>query len=156
MRAKFEAAIQDFGKRLGVGGLKLDENGSIAMQLDETEILMGYVDAAESVQFYTILGGMPEEPSPQFLQVLLAANNLGVATNGAAIGYDADDDTVTLNLRVPVDVIDGTTLERTVENFVNLAEFWKANFADLERAERNIDTATSSGPPPSAGSWLRA
>lgn len=154
MRAKFGGAVQDLGKRLGVDGLALDPNGSISVQLDETEVLMAYIERADAVQFYTVLGGMPEEPSVQFLQILLAGNNGGAGTNGAAIGYDVDDETVTLNLRVPVQAIDGGSLERILEAFVNSAEMWRANFADLERVERS--QGGDDDPAPSLGSWLRA
>lgn len=157
MRHRLETALEDLGNRLGISGLALSETGSILIRLDEAEVLVGYLDEVEAVQFYAVVGGMPDEPSPQFLQVLMAANNLGLGTGRAALGYDTEDEAVTLNMRVPASEVDGASLEKLLEDFSNMADTWRANFADLERTERAM-RAEDEDDDPGAGDapWLRA
>ncbi|MCL3883328.1 type III secretion system chaperone [Marivita sp. GX14005] len=151
MRSHLEQAIEALGARLGTE-LALDNDGRLAVALDDIEIAILYVAATDEVHFYTPLGAVPDEGAEPFLRILLAGNHMGRLTGGAAIAVDPEGDTVSLNLRAGTDGLSADLLERRLEDFANLARSWQGAMPAL--GEAASDAADADMPPRTAAAPL--
>ncbi len=143
MRSHLEKAIESLGDRLGLE-LRLDGEGRAAVALDDVEIAMIYVQPSDEVQFYSPIGRVPEHGAETFLRILLSSNYMGRLTGRCALAVDPDGDEVSLNMRIPAEGLNDTTLETTLEQVASLAKSWQGAMPTLEEAAaRNADEPTT-------------
>jgi len=134
-RQQFSESLAGVGKKLGIEGLTLSDDDEAFLKIDEVEMILGWSEHDMNVQFYAILGDMPDPPSRTFLKLLLQANNFQSLTKGCAIGFDAEEQVVTLNLRQPAALFDVAQLTETIEDFSATAEVWREHLAALHELE---------------------
>ena len=142
MRKNLENAVAELSRAVNIEDLELSAEGTTALSIDDVEIGITLLDDIGMVHLMAIIGDMPDATGPEIGQVLLSANRMAVMTGGASIGYDAEDNLITLNLCLPAATIDGTQLAAGLETVANVTTGWRGNLAVL----RDIDAQVS--PPP--------
>lgn len=78
--------------------------------------------------FSSTLGSCPSEEKEAFFSQLLLANLFGQGTRGAILGLDSEANLLTLTLSIDYH-IDYNEFKDLVEDFLNAADFWRAELA---------------------------
>jgi len=153
MRQTLQAALNDFAKAAGLEDLTLSSDGDTAISVDDVEIGITHLDRLEQVHLLSIIGDMPETEGPELAQVLLAANHMGLMTEGAAIGFDAGAGVLTLNRWLPADYVTGATLTAAIESFAAVTLAWRSNMPVIAEIDAG---ATPKAPGEAAGdAWVK-
>lgn len=156
MQQTLQSALDGLARNLGLDALVLSSDGTTALSIDDVEIGITLMPAIGQVHLLSIIGDMPDTEGKELGQVLLAANHMGAMTGGAAIGYDAEADLITLNLCLPVAGITPETLAAGLETMANVTTGWRANLPVLRDLDAAAAPAAASAPTEgSDGSWLR-
>ncbi|WP_284262763.1 type III secretion system chaperone [Roseicyclus amphidinii] len=135
MRRILENALSRFGERIGLA-LTLDEQGSLSLALDEIEIGIRMDRAETEVMFYGIVGSLPDDAPDVFHRMLMAANSQAALTDGGSLGYDLEDEIVTLTRVHPIGWITDTTLEESLDRFATTLRTWQTALRDIAHAGR--------------------
>lgn len=154
MKDAFQTILNDFGAKIGID-LPLSAEGQVAIGVDEIEVGLSYVEAADEVHLHSIIGALPDEPGPAFFSVLMAANHLGSMTEGGAIGCDLEEQLVTLNRRVPAGWLTLPRFETVLERFADLAAVWRDNYAALITTAEAADAAGADTAAAGGDAWIR-
>ncbi len=134
---QFTQAISQFGQKIGLGDLRLDEQNSCSLLFDESiEVLFTADDEDKSVLFSCDLGKASELAADlEQARALLKAALLGAQTGGAAFAINSADDSLVLWKRHDDSFIDELDLEKKVNAFLEECIAWK------EKVSRSEDDA---------------
>jgi hypothetical protein len=124
-RAKADVLIAELATTLGIPELALDEDGTLALDMDDRFLVtLGLDEPARAlVLMAPILG--TEGPKPRaFLEEALVGNFMWQATLGATLAIDETSGAMVLHRRLPLDGLAIPDLEQAVEAFVNATEAW--------------------------------
>ncbi|MBF0099433.1 MAG: type III secretion system chaperone [Desulfobacterales bacterium] len=116
--------ITDFGKNIGLPELTFDENGYLCLMFDDVVVNIEAMFETEQLFFYTNIGEIPHENKEAFYEMLLTANYFFKETAGGTIGIDKNANIISLAYQLPFTSLTTNKLEKTVENFINVAENW--------------------------------
>lgn len=153
MRTNFQVTLDEFVKIAQLDQrLTLDGNGAVFFTANDIEIGLFYLEQSDSVQIMTMIGAAEEETSGTFFKMLLVANHFQSMTRGGAIGFDEEENVISLNRRLGAAGLTGTALAAAVRDMVELTVFWRANIADLLKAERSLDGGDDAAP---ENEWIR-
>ena len=152
MQQTLQTALDGLARNLGLDGLTLASDGTVALSIDDVEVGISLMPATGLVHLLSIIGDMPETEGKELAQVLLAANHMGAMTGGAALGYDIEEDVITLNLCLPLATVTAETLAAALETMANVTAGWRSNLAVM----RDLDAAAAPAPSAGAGeAWLK-
>lgn len=131
---QFTQAISQFGQKIGLGELRLDEQNSCSLLFDESiEVLFTADDEDKSVLLSCSLGKASELAADlASARALLEESLLGAQTGGAAFSISSDDDSLVLWKRYDDSFIDELDLEKKVNAFLEECIAWKEKAAHLE------------------------
>ncbi len=85
--------------------------------------------------FYTRVGPCPEKNQEQFFMHAMRGNFLGQGTDGGVLSIDENEKFLTLALSIPYD-INYKDFKETLEDFVNLADYWGQELLAHQKMER--------------------
>ncbi|HZY20482.1 MAG TPA: type III secretion system chaperone [Ramlibacter sp.] len=145
-----EACLRDFGERLGMPGLRLDDQGCCQLLFDQRWLLTLALEPGGAglwLQCPVTLPGQAEALGGAALMSLLRASFLGGATGGVGSGAAAGPDG-RIYLQRPVPLADGAALHHAVERMLDLAETWS------ERLAGGPHSAASQPSPRESVDWL--
>jgi Tir chaperone protein (CesT) family len=154
MRQTLQTALDGLARDLGLDALVLSPEGEVAIAIDEVEIGITLMPGIGQVHFLSIIGDMPETEGKEIAQVLLAANHMASMTSGAAIGFDAESDLITLNLCLPVAATTAASLATALETMANVTTGWRTNLPVIRELDAAAAPAAASGQGAGSG-WLR-
>ena len=122
---QFGDVMRELAEKCGIGPLKFDDDGSVALLFDgEHEITFTPNAEDRSVLFHAELGPAPLQDSAACLN-LLTASLLGAQTGGAAFAVHEALGTVVLWKRHDDSFVDCPDLERAVNLFLAQIIAWK-------------------------------
>ncbi len=87
------------------------------------------------VFLYSPLSQCPKRKKEELLIKLMQANLFGQGTLGAVIGYDAQENLLTLSADFSYDM-DYGAFKENVENFANIVEYWREEISLHEKKAR--------------------
>ena len=153
MKDKLQSALGELAETFGLDDLVLSGAGEVALEIDDVEIGITWMEDLQAVHLLGIVGEMPDVTGPELGKVILSANHMAVMTGGAAIGYDFDSNVLTLNWCLPTENITGPVLAQALQVMANVTAGWRGNLPVL----RDMDAAADPAPPPAQGEgeWLR-
>ena len=127
-KSKLREAIASLRKRSGVELHAPDEEGIVAFSFkqDEAELdfYMRAMDDADMVSIFVPVGKV-EEGGAMAGEAMLAANLLGLETNGLSLGMNPADRSVVLGYSVFSKGLTGEVLEEVIGRFVVAGREWK-------------------------------
>ena len=141
---QFSDAMHELAENSGIGPLRFDADGSVALLFDGEHEITFTPDAEDrSVLFHAELGPAPLQDGSACLK-LLTASLLGAQTGGAALAVHEALGTVVLWKRHDDDFTDCADLERAVNRFLVQVISWKERLKQSQRAVADF----KSGLPP--------
>lgn len=152
-RATADRLVAEFGARLGVPDLKLDESGTCTFALGEGEILptIGYNAGSRTIDLMICLDGVV--PGATQLSDLMAANFAWLGSAGACFAIEPGSGALVLQHRCGTEEL-GEGLYPLVAGLVAAAEHWGARLAEGEPSEPAEPAAV--GPHTGFSGMLRA
>jgi Tir chaperone protein (CesT) family len=127
-RERVDLALAELGGRIGLEGMRLEEDGSAVLMLDEVVVNMELDDAADRLLLYAGLG-RPTGGWERLYEALLRGNFLWAATRGATLSLEPAGGEVMLQQAVAASGLDGAALESLLEGFADAAESWAGRVA---------------------------
>jgi len=132
-------------------GLELSPSptGSLAFQLEGWGLILQWLEEARAFILYAELGSLAGWGEREICRTLLGANFLLVETQGASLSLDSSKNVVGLNYYFPVYGQTGEGFVNLVDNFVEMADYWRGRLAALnaEQEERvRVALATQEEP----------
>ena len=122
---EWNALLGQLGERLGMDGLRADEQGYCALSIDDGWVLhLALVPERQCVQCMAELGALPAQGREDTLARMLHANALFAGTDGATLGLDAARGTGVLSRELALAGLDLVAFEDALERFVLQAERW--------------------------------
>lgn len=122
--SSFARALSEFGSRLGLDDLKVDDQGAATLRVDDaTEVNFLENPNGETVTAFVDLGPLAEEDDdPDVLRKMLEANCFWSGTGGATLGIDPETGSVVLAQQFPASSVTPELLEAVFQRFVEFAE----------------------------------
>ena len=131
---EFKELIAEFAAKHGIEGLdgiedvvELDVDGSRVELLDEVQ--------TRSVAVCIEIGQPPPDANGVFGAMMLKANFLLRATEGATLCQNPETDAYALVRQFPLALTDAESLSSGIESLVNQAENWRRTLAGIRHAE---------------------
>lgn len=116
-----EAGLEEFGQALGLV-LELDENGACALDYDDDQqCTIEYTEARQTLLIWTELLPVPQTGRTALLEKALSLNANPFTTGGAALGYDAAKQCLTLSYLCPASSLQAAEVASTIGDFLLLA-----------------------------------
>ena len=140
--------LTELGKRLGI---ELDASDACSFEADGLAISINHVVELDAIALMGDLGEPPPEKLEGLYKTLLGANHLFGGTGGATISLDPDSDRIALCRALPLVTLDGETLYRELERFINTAETWAKIVADYRTAADAANEIKEDAPPAFTG-----
>jgi hypothetical protein len=126
--------LSNVAARCGVEKLELDEQGTQALDYQDTTVCLEYLESAACLRIYAPLASVPaivaQDKVSEFWRALLSANLTHPDLLGAHFAMHPSEDLVTLVHQVPLEHLDEDVLEGHLNNFLLLVEGWSRKFAD--------------------------
>lgn len=132
----------EFGASVGIPSLALDEDNRCNLVFDDIAVSFELSKAEESFYLYSYLGDAPGENREKVYAMLLDANYIFRHTRGATLGMEDASKKIILIREYRLERMRLADFESLVEEFVNLAEYWKQKIITLASA---FDEAVSGG-----------
>ncbi|MFC7207416.1 type III secretion system chaperone [Comamonas endophytica] len=120
----FEKALHEFGHRMGLDGLRLDEQGHCALRFDAVHVHLQLLDDEEQVLCYCPLGRLDDQAQPAMAWEMLHAGFLYRHTGGASLSRDKESGECLLSCLIEGAHITVNGLEARMTLLVNTAELW--------------------------------
>ena len=119
-----QTLIEELGQQLGLGPLRLDDQGFCALRFDDTLLInIQYWADGEQLVLFADLG--PPAGGVKLYPVLLKANLFWRTTLGATLSLSEDDPPhVIIALQQACQSLDAGQLSTLLERFVNTVEDW--------------------------------
>jgi hypothetical protein len=115
--------LEKLSEELSIAPPKTHEKTAFSFTLNEN-IVVYLRDLEPGVSMQAPLTPCPTEKKEELFAYLMRANVLGQGTNGARIGLDAEEKTLTLLLGLPYEM-NYQLFRETFEDFVNHLVFWR-------------------------------
>jgi hypothetical protein len=123
--------FKEFGETIGIPDLQPDEENRCNLMFDEVAVSFELNQDGNSIYVYSYLGDVPSENREQFYAGLLDANYTFKHTQGATLGVEYASKKVLLIREYGLEAMRLASFEHAVEQFVNLAEYWKQKMPGL-------------------------
>lgn len=124
---EFNALIDSFAKRTGIGDLLPDADGLISVEFSGHTVCFSELPLVQHLAIYGRVGELPENAGSDLLLPLMRANFLGRLTCGATLSLSPDDNkSIVLHQLIPLSTLDEDLFASAVETFVNVLMVFNA------------------------------
>ncbi len=144
------SALAELGDRLGIGVIKLDQNGGCLLAFDD-KLVVDIEQATDTPGFHltATVGPVPGHEREAVFAELLEANLQGRGTGSACLALDADLDEIVLSRSIYRADIDVDYLEQELDAFLTLLEYWqqRSEAGEIGRLRGTVAADTTPIPP---------
>ncbi len=124
-------AIQQFGEKVGIADLALDDQQLCELTVgDGLDVFFQGTESETELRLNGRVGFLPGDDTAT-LMGLLTANYNGEGTGAAALGVDTETDEVILGQAIDVAGLDADAFLETVETFVKYLTYWTEQLPTL-------------------------
>ena len=124
MRTTLHNLISSFAERHGCACQTQSGTCQASILVGGLQIQLGLFEQSGMLLLHTGVGLLPMEGREELLRTVLAANNLFAATNGCTLGLDPDQGLITLQLAWNLHLLDDTSFDTLMDNFLTIAAQW--------------------------------
>lgn len=158
-RENAEQNLKEFGKELGLEGLKYDENNTCILGIDdEFSMHLTYEPNSDRLYIYSpLLDGLPktERIRLKLYEKLLEGSMLGGQMAGGGVGVAVKEELILMHCVIDMAYATTTLLRAFAPLFVETVEKWRTVCRDIsEGREPSVDTMPkppTQAPPPEPG-----
>ena len=132
-----DLVLKDFGEKIRIPDLKLDDDQFCQLVFDKTIIVMIKHDTKnEKLILFSEVGEIAgnEDHVLALYQEICHANLLWTDTNYATLGVEKYSGSVLLSLALPAASLTLESLEKELETFVNTTQQWKTNIQSTKES----------------------
>lgn len=145
MRDQFAELLSEFGKEIGIPDLTFDENGTCSLIFDDVVVNIEKNTDDEKIFLYSNLGTIPPQQREAFYKKLLEANAFFKGTGGGTLAVDEHSNIVLFLYQVPVKSLDHGAFSKTMENYINIVEYWTEQVVKYPNAPSTASTSAPTG-----------
>lgn len=156
MSHPFLHVVHEFGLRLGMSGLRLDEDGHCQLAFDDLHVHIQLLEANGQVLCYVPLGRLDAVQHAARAWELLEANYLYRRTHGATLSWDRSSGACLLTLLLDGTRIDTTGFESAMQALVNTADHWTRRLQTTDQPDDATPPLSAQPQPPTAFLFDRA
>jgi hypothetical protein len=123
-QSPFARVLADFGSRLGLDGLAVDEQGAATLRVDDSfEFNLVESPDGQVVTAFVELGLLGEDlDDPDALRRILEANYFWKGTGGATLGLQPETGAAVLAERFAANTVTPELLESVLQRFIEFTE----------------------------------
>lgn len=121
--------LTELGKNIGIEDLALDDEGCLAMVVDDLTVNMEYDETSSQFFLYAEVAQLASDQRAKAFEMLMDANYLFKGTQGGAFGADPFNGQVVYAMKVPVAVLDYARFETMLDAFTDTAKLWTDRLA---------------------------
>ncbi len=144
----FTSLMQGFADKLGVADFSPDGD-SVALAIDNVPFGFIYSEKSDALTIAADIGLQPESANRPLGSLMLKANFLYEALQGAVLFQNPENEAFGIQQRFRLVDLDPDSLADHVERLANLAEEWRAIVAGYGQAEAAANESLSQEPAPS-------
>lgn len=138
MLQKFNTLVSNFSKKYSLNTKKISNENIFTVDIKDFPIIIFYNNKFITVQSGVAL--IPENSAASFFRQLLIFNNGLVETNGAAFGFDQEQDMATLQFSCAIQHITEEEFESIICNFIENLATWMKKLAQTDyNTKKDID-----------------
>ena len=138
MLQKFNTLVSNFSKKYSLNTKKISNENIFTVDIKDFPIIIFYNNKFITVQSGVAL--IPENSAASFFRQLLIFNNGLVETNGAAFGFDPEQDMATLQFSCAIQHITEEEFESIICNFIENLATWMKKLAQTDyNTKKDID-----------------
>ena len=135
LQDEVNAVLCQFGDKIGIQNLKLDEDDNCQLSIDERMLVNVQLDSERGeLVLFTVLGQLTDANRLEICETLLEANLFWNGTDGATVGLDRADGLLFLCNKTPLDRLILEHFETLLERFINTTEDWSGALGELQEA----------------------
>lgn len=124
--------LSEFGRKLGIPGLALDENNAIRLSFDDIVVDAQYDPAKKHLVLLSILGDFPITSNAEIYANLLEVNLAGLLVGSGAVGLDRQENRLIYCDHLSFEGLSQDAFEEFFRRSVNVAEAWRNLIASPE------------------------
>ena len=131
---EYKELLEAFAAKFGIAGLEITDDFTA---IDVDGVLVGFVndDNSRSLAVTVQIGNPPPDANGKFGEIMLKANWLFRATEGATLCQNPETDAFALEQNFTLAELDADSLSAAVERLVNEAERWHEIVLGFREAE---------------------
>ena len=137
---QYNELINGLTEALGITDLTII-NGATALEIDDMTLGIFHDEKNDAVKVVVEFGYPPPDANGHFGAMLLKANYLLLATEGATLCQNPDTDAYGLTACWPLMALDVKIFANKIEEFINKAEEWKNTLSGMGEAEDALEEA---------------
>ena len=119
--------LKNFGSGINLPDLSLDEDHRCNLFFDEVPVSIEVSPNEQYVYMYSYLGDVPVSDAESLGNKLLEANYIYGETERCTLGIQGISRKVALICNERIKGMDLSDFEKSLENFINVAEYWMKN-----------------------------
>ena len=119
--------LKNFGSGINLPDLSLDEDHRCNLFFDEVPVSIEVSPNEQYVYMYSYLGDVPVSDAESLGSKLLEANYIYGETERCTLGIQGISRKVALICNERIKGMDLSDFEKSLENFINVAEYWMKN-----------------------------
>ena len=135
----FQNILKGFGAGINLPDLSLDEDHRCNLFFDEVPVSIEVSPNEQYVYMYSYLGNVPMAGSESVVSKLLQANYIYGETERCTLGIQDISRKVALIGNERIKGMDLSDFEQSLENFINVAEYWMKNLSAPTVQNRETD-----------------
>ena len=140
----FQHILKSFGAGINLPDLSLDEDHRCNLFFDEVPVSIEVSPNEQYIYMYSYLGDAPVASSESLGGKLLEANYIYGETERCTLGIQSISRKVALICNERIKGMDLSDFEQSLENFINVAEYWMKNLnappvQNRESEEQDVD-----------------
>jgi hypothetical protein len=147
MENAFTALIQALSARVGTT-LEITDDGTVHVDFDATPLLIKHLADAEQILLAAPVAEVPAAGREGLYRALLQGQYIFAGTRGATLALDAEERFVCLQMAPSLHALTLENFPVLVENFLNMADHWRARCQEATEGETGSGEAASA---PEAG-----
>lgn len=124
--------FSEFGRKLGIPDLALDENNAIRLSFDDIVVDAQYDPDKKHMVLLSILGDFPATNNAEVYANLLEVNLAGLLVGSGAVGLDRQENRLIYVDHLSFEGLSQEALEEFFRKSVNVAEAWRNLIASPE------------------------
>ena len=150
----FTGLIEALSARLRTP-LEIRDDKKVHVDFDAVALLIERLDDAEQILLAAPVADVPDAGREALYRELLQGQYVFAGTRGATLALDKDERFVCLQMAPSLRTLTQENFPALVENFVNMAEHWRARCLEIAARGKGEDAAAAAPEPAFDATMLR-
>ena len=133
--------VQAFAEEFGIKSIPADENGAYNLEIDGIGIMLATIGEGTQLGMFAELGEPPDEGREILYRAFLETMAPGEGVESIMFSIPPSTGRIVMSRTDSLDSTDYAAFKERLESFVNLAEEWRRNIADIPMLSQKVGEA---------------